>query len=215
MIRARSTFNRDWTDTTLRSLCLKLLMLIPFMGILPHMSRAQAAMQQPSGEVILQVTGPLQLTNDSDGAIFDRAMLRAISEDRLETTTRWTSGMQVFEGIWLNRLMAYLGTEGRDIDVTAFNDYTARIPGEDIVPGGAFLAHSMNGKPMSPRDKGPLWVVYPYDTDSHWRTEIINHRSVWQVHKIRIIKADPESGQQVHHEAESRAAAALTRTDLR
>lgn len=214
MIRAKTTFTCDRTDTTLRSLCLKLLMLIPLMSILPHMSRAQVAMEQPSGEIILQVTGPLLQTNDGDGAIFDIAMLRAISNDRLETTTRWTSGMQVFEGIWLHRLMTYLGAEGSDIDVTAFNDYTARIPGEDIIPGGAFLAHSMNGEPMSPRDKGPLWVVYPYDSDSHWRTEIINHRSVWQVHKIQIIKADLETRRLVQQTAENRATAALTRADL-
>ena len=40
---------------------------------------------------------------------------------------------------------------------------------------------------MSIRDKGPLWVVYPYDSSADYRTEVIYSRSIWQLDRIEVV----------------------------
>jgi hypothetical protein len=49
------------------------------------------------------------------------------------------------------------------------------------------IAFRMNGAPMSVRDKGPLWIVYPYDSDPRFQTEIIYSRSIWQLDRLEVL----------------------------
>jgi hypothetical protein len=37
---------------------------------------------------------------------------------------------------------------------------------------------------MTVREKGPLWIVYPYDKNEKFQTEEIYARSVWSLWKI-------------------------------
>ena len=71
---------------------------------------------------------------------------------------------------------------------TAINDYTVEIPVSDAVEGGPIIAYSVDGKPMSVRDKGPLWVIYPYDSGAQYRSEVIYSRSIWQLDRIEVVK---------------------------
>ena len=45
----------------------------------------------------------------------------------------------------------------------------------------------MNGDVMLVRNKGPLWVVYPYDENPEYRSEVIYSRSIWQLDRIEVI----------------------------
>lgn len=49
---------------------------------------------------------------------------------------------------------------------------------------GLILAYLLDGQPMSVRDKGPLWLVYPYDASPAFRSEVIYSRSIWQLDRI-------------------------------
>ena len=42
------------------------------------------------------------------------------------------------------------------------------------------------GAPMSVRDKGPLWIVYPYDQNTDYQSEVVFSRSIWQLNRITI-----------------------------
>jgi len=48
------------------------------------------------------------------------------------------------------------------------------------------VATRMDGKVMAVRDKGPYWLVYPYDEDTRYRTEAIYARSIWQLGQLRV-----------------------------
>lgn len=144
------------------------------------------SLPQPEGEVVLTLTGRLGVTNNGDAAVFDLAMLQAMDPVRIETTTIWTEGPQVFEGVPLARLLAEVGAGGSIIAASALNDYTVEIPLSDVVPGGPILAYAQNGEPLSVRDKGPLWVVYPYDAKAEYQSEVIYARSIWQVKRMEF-----------------------------
>jgi hypothetical protein len=46
----------------------------------------------------------------------------------------------------------------------------------------------MDDRPMSVRDKGPLWVVYPFDDVPAYQSETIYSRSIWQLDRIEVVR---------------------------
>lgn len=151
---------------------------------------AQSAQAQtlppPTGEVLLTVSGDIAVTNADRAAVFDRAMLEAMAPVEFTTTTTWTDGPQVFKGVLMRDLLLMLGVTGGTIRATAINDYAVDIPVSDAVEGGPIVAYLLNGQPMSVRDKGPLWIVYPYESRSEYRSEVIYSRSIWQLDRMEV-----------------------------
>lgn len=141
----------------------------------------------PAGEVILTVTGKIAVTNADGRAEFDLAMLEALDDSVIETSTIWTEGTQVFQGVSLAALTARLGIEDGVLRATAINDYSVEIPVSDAVENGPIVAYRMDGAVMSVRDKGPLWVIYPYDSDAEYRSEVVYSRSIWQLDRIEAV----------------------------
>ncbi|EEX13172.1 oxidoreductase, molybdopterin binding [Citreicella sp. SE45] len=140
----------------------------------------------PEGTVLLTISGDIENTNGDGIAEFDIDMLRAIGETEITTETIWTPGTKVFKGVPLSTLLEYVGADGETIDATAINDYSIAIPMSDAVPTGPIIAYEMDGELMSRRDKGPLWVIYPFSSSSEYRTEVIYSRSIWQLDRLAI-----------------------------
>ena len=67
------------------------------------------------------------------------------------------------------------------MELVALNDYSVRLDVEDPTNAGALLAYLQDGQEMTPRDKGPLWLVFNYDADPAYRTETVFSRSIWQL----------------------------------
>lgn len=148
---------------------------------------AHADLIEPKGEIILTVSGEISETNGDGVALFDLDMLRALPADTFTTTTIWTNGPQQFKGVPLHALLAKLGASGQALRSIAINAYEVQIPVSDAEKGGPIIAYELNGNPMSVRDKGPLWIVYPYDSDPRFRTEVVYSRSIWQLDQIVIV----------------------------
>lgn len=140
----------------------------------------------PTGEVVLTVTGKIGVTNQDATAAFDLDMLKAIGEVTFETSTPWTEGVHSFTGVPLDALLQSVGVTEGTLTAKAINDYAVEIPFSDAVADGPILAYLQNGNPMSVREKGPLWVVYPYDSKDDYQTEVIYSRSIWQLSSIDV-----------------------------
>jgi hypothetical protein len=106
----------------------------------------------------------------------------------IATSTIWTSGVNRFEGVPITTLMENLSAEATVIRASAINDYSVEISLTEPLIEDAILAFRMNGEPMSRRGKGPLWLIYPFDESSRFRTEAIYARSVWQLNRIQVIE---------------------------
>ena len=68
-----------------------------------------------------------------------------------------------------------------------FGDYHD-LPLSDAKDDGPLLAYLMDGKTMSLRDKGPIWMVFPYDQNPDYRTEETYSRSIWQLLQIDFVE---------------------------
>ena len=89
----------------------------------------------------------------------------------------------------LRDLLDRLGVEGGTLTASAANDYSVDIPVSDATDPGPIIAFARNGETMTLRDKGPLWLVYPYDASPAWRTEVVYARSIWQLDHIAVAPA--------------------------
>jgi len=83
-------------------------------------------------------------------------------------------------------LMAYVGAQGRSVTAVALNDYVTTIPIDDFSRFQVILALKRNGEYMSVRDKGPLFIIYPFDSDSTLQSQVYFGRSAWQVAKLLV-----------------------------
>jgi len=144
------------------------------------------ALDAPNGKVVLTVTGGITQTNAPSAAVFDMDMLEAIPSRQGTMETPWTEGKVTFEGPLGSALLDAVGAKGTKLRVTAINDYVSEIPVEDFRKHAVILATRKDGKPMSVREKGPLFVIYPFDLDPTLYNEVYFGRSVWQVKAINV-----------------------------
>ena len=158
------------------------------LGLVTALEATAGHLAEPAGEVLLTVTGAIGHANSDEGAaLFDRALLEGIGAETVETTTIWTDGLQRFTGVPLQALLEAVGAEGDVLRAMALNDYAIVIPASDAVEGGPIIAYARNGAPMAVRDKGPLWVIYPYDSAPEYQTEQVYARSIWQLVSIEVL----------------------------
>lgn len=144
------------------------------------------ALPEPTGKVVLLVAGAVDNGNGPDGAAFDLAMLERLGTVRLRTRTPWTEGETLFEDVPLGRLLDAAGARGAATQAVALNDYRVELPLGDEIAARALVAFRADGKEMRVRDKGPLWIVFPWSQQPSLDRKDVHARSVWQLKELRI-----------------------------
>ena len=135
---------------------------------------------------ILVISGKIKNVNQSGQAALDRRMLEAIGMETVVTKTPWYKEAERFEGVRLSRLMDYVGAYGDRVLISALNDYTSEIPLSDFSEYGTLLALKRDGVYMPVSDKGPLFVIYPFDQNPELRQDKFYMRSVWQISTMEV-----------------------------
>lgn len=137
-------------------------------------------------DTVLTVSGSVAQPESGEVWTFDLAALQALPAARFDTTTIWTNGTQSFEGVPLVTLLEHVGATGSNLRAVALNDYAVSIPMADAIQGGPIIAYANNGQVMSIRDKGPLWIIYPFDDNETYKSEEYYSRSIWQLDRIEV-----------------------------
>ena len=166
---------------------MKKLAYTAFAALLVASSAWAEDLARPEGRVILTVSGNIDVTNaDGEIAEFDLAMLDALPQTSFRTKTIWTEGNAEYSGVELKTLLDTVKADGTQLLMTALNDYAIEVPSSEAVAGGPILATRVDGKPLSIRDKGPVWVIYPFDDKPSYKTEVTYSRSIWQLKSIEV-----------------------------
>jgi hypothetical protein len=140
----------------------------------------------PAGEVLLTVAGKIGLTNGDGLARLDRAQLLAWGTDRLRTVTPWDDGEVTFEGVRGSRLLAALKADGSVVRCKALNDYSVDIPLVELREYAVLFALQRDGRPFSVRERGPVWVAYPWSQHPELDDRLRRQRSIWQLTEILV-----------------------------
>lgn len=164
----------------------KIALTVAAAGVLMFAGAAAAEDVQGAGKPILTVSGKIEGGSAEHVVQFDRAGLEAIGTVTFETNTPWYKGPVKFEGVPLQKLMEKVGANGEKVVAVALNDYSSEIPIEDFAKYNVILALKRDGEYMPVRDKGPLFVVYPYDQNPELKSQKFYSRSVWQVSRLVV-----------------------------
>jgi len=152
---------------------------------------AAHALEQPLGTVLLSVTGKVRKPNVNSTAggrvDFDMAMLEALAQSSFSTRTPWFAKARRFTGPLLRDVLAAAGAQGTLLRLVALNDYRVDMPFEDCQRHDVIVARLLDGQPMAVRDKGPLFVVYPFDAQPELRSATYYTRSAWQLRSIDVL----------------------------
>jgi len=111
--------------------------------------------------------------------------LNGLTQHSIVTATPWHLGTPTFTGPLLRDVLQLANFEGNVVLASAVNDYNVTIPVEDLVQHRVVLAHSINGERLTLRTLGPLYVMYPLDSDETLRTSGVYGRCIWQLLQIK------------------------------
>ncbi len=145
-----------------------------------------AELGMPQESPILTISGSISAKNAGETAQFDRAMLEKLGMESFTTTTPWFTGPVEFEGVRLDELLEMVGADGTEIQAIALNDYKVTVPMEDFAKYNVLLALKRDGEYMPVRDKGPLFIVYPYDEFDELQAQTFYSRSAWQLKELIV-----------------------------
>lgn len=142
---------------------------------------------------LMALTGAVQaqsltVVEDQSGReiVFSLEDLQALPLTTIRTSTSWTEGEQVFDGVALTDLLAQAGVSGTTIRALALNDYEIEFPLAAALENNAMIAYRRNGEAMSVREKGPYWIVFPYD-DIDGDQVSVRAWSVWQLVSLTLL----------------------------
>lgn len=135
--------------------------------------------------MLLTISGALK-AGPGKTVQLDLAQLSALPQQQLHTQTPWYPAPRTFSGPLLEDVLKLVGAQGQTLEARAINDYKVSIPVSDAARFKPVLALQIDGKPIALRDKGPLFIVYPYDSDPQLRSSVYYSRSIWQLKSLEV-----------------------------
>ena len=118
---------------------------------------------------------------------FSLADLLSMEQTTIVTKNDYVDEATEFRGPSLRYILEDMDVE-RDatLKMVALNDFSSEVPAADAFDCDLILAVFREGEPMSVREKGPIWIIYPMDEHPELRDEIYNDRLVWQLKTILV-----------------------------
>ena len=150
------------------------------------LSSSALALDAPKERPILSISGKIAEKNAGDVARFDMKMIEALPQHTFTTSTPWFDKPVKFTGPLLADVLAAVKASGTSISAVAINDYKITIPVADAAKFKVIVARLIDDKPIPVREKGPLFVVYPFDSSVDLRTSTYYERSIWQLKALDI-----------------------------
>lgn len=142
------------------------------------------------GASVLAADPALELVSSSGNKILELSLdqLAGLPQVTVRTENDFSNGIVAYRGPLVRDVLAKLGLGGLEtVRFVAANDYVVEIPTSDFRDYDVILAMEADGKPLSRRDKGPLWLMYPISDNAELRDPIYLRRLIWQVVRIEAL----------------------------
>lgn len=144
------------------------------------------ALDAPKERPILVISGKIGEKNAGDVARFDMRMIKALPQHSFTTSSPWFDKPVKFTGPLLADVLAAVKASGTSVSAVAINDYRVTIPAADATTFKVIVAHLIDDQPIPVREKGPLFVIYPFDSSAELRSSTYYERSIWQLKALEI-----------------------------
>ncbi len=138
---------------------------------------------QASSSSLLQLILP-----DKREITLDETALAALPQVEFETATPWTLGTHRYRGPTLKSVLAAQQVDSASaIDVAALNGYQQRVDLSLFAKVPLTLVRYQDDKPLTRRNKGPLWLLVPLSAHPDMDVSAIHNNMVWQVIRIEVV----------------------------
>ncbi|HEU0223717.1 MAG TPA: molybdopterin-dependent oxidoreductase [Paracoccaceae bacterium] len=139
-----------------------------------------------AAEPILTLANP-SLPAASATILLDEAAMAGLPQKAVRTSNEFVDGVTEFAGPLARDVIAMIGRGAatRALLIAA-NDYRVEVDLEEFEKYDVIFATSVNGAPLSRRDKGPVWVIYPMDQHPELQDPSYNNRLVWQLVRVEL-----------------------------
>jgi hypothetical protein len=155
------------------------------MSVLTFGAQAQM-LSKPTGPVVLTVGGNISQRNAGNFAEFDAEMLDNLPVTEFSTTSPWHNTSVIYSGPSLSAVLQAVGAQGKVLNLMALNKYEIQVPFNDAADFSPILARRANGKGLVIRTKGPLLMIYPFDSKPQLKNDVYYSRSIWQLQRIMV-----------------------------
>jgi hypothetical protein len=129
----------------------------------------------------------IMTSNTDSGIVLTDEDLQELPQVNITTDTPWTETAMTYQGPTLWSVLEKTDLISNDLNLVALNDYSIRLNSDRITQEWPIIARLKNGKPMSVREKGPYWLMFPFDENKELQTETFYALSIWQLSKIRAL----------------------------
>ena len=118
--------------------------------------------------------------------------LLALPQQQFVTHHSWSDKAETFRGPLLQDVLNTACENSEKIKLTALNDYAIDMDFNEVKKYQPIVALSVDGKRLSVREKGPLWVMLPLDKHNI-KDRSLDGIMIWQLSDIEILKANDEA----------------------
>ncbi|SEG47967.1 hypothetical protein [Oceanospirillum linum] len=132
---------------------------------------------------------PILTVQSEDASVsFTLAEFKALPTTQVRTKTIWTDKEHTFSSVTFKDLMKHLQIDpkGKHVTMIALNDYAIQVAVETLIEHSAFIAYAIDGKRMRIRDKGPLWVLYPFSDQPAINIPPYQAHAIWQLKTLVV-----------------------------
>lgn len=117
-----------------------------------------------------------------------REDLQALPQTQFTTSTPWTLKAHTYQGPKLSLVIDKFEQPITSIQVFAYNGYAIDMKASEWQQYPFILAMQQDGKALTLRNKGPLWILLPFDENPKFSsTQSFLIQSIWQIEKIKAL----------------------------
>lgn len=91
------------------------------------------------------------------------------------------------KGIAVSGLLKKYDLVGGSLAIDALDGYSVEVPRSDIESYPVVIGLEIDGKPISVRERGPAWLIYPVSGFKELDSPEFEARSVWQIKAIKVV----------------------------
>ncbi|WP_299131653.1 molybdopterin-dependent oxidoreductase [uncultured Amaricoccus sp.] len=114
--------------------------------------------------------------------------LDALPKKTIVTENEFADGQVAYRGPLVRDVLERLALDQTEkVRLLAANDYYVDIPTSDFMTYDVILAMEADGRELSQREMGPLWLMYPISEHAELRDPTYIQRLIWQVIRIESL----------------------------
>lgn len=125
---------------------------------------------------------------DGSSKSLKRSELEALPQVSFETGTPWTQGRHDYRGPLLRDVIRQISPKAERVNAVALNNYSHEVRLSDYGDHPLILAMSEDGKPLTRRNKGPFWLLFPFSSAPKLAEDPnVQASMVWQIVRLEVL----------------------------